>query len=451
MKNYWLVVVDDDIFYLKSIKKILSEEQMRISTVRSGRDLLTFLKKNSPDLILLDVMMPEMNGFETLQKLREYEEEEGLRQIPVIFMTGENDNEKEHRGLELGASDFIRKPINSNILLKRIENIIANNEVIENLTEEASTDYLTGFLNKAVATIRMNELCREGSGILMILDLDNFKLINDIYGHEMGDNVLKCFADIARENSGENDVLCRIGGDEFLAFLSVPPEECAVAAFSERLNELLLSGCKKMIGNDFNVPIGVSVGSVPVPECGGDYRTLFEIADKALYQVKQNGKHGYSFLDPEFCDETDDTDPDEELEHMIMLCEERGESVSAMTVGQDAFIWIYRFIERFIKRHKNAVTIFMFFLSHDNNIEKNYRSEAEEQLSTILQNKIRKGDVLMQGKSNRFFLILPELTQENINKFIERIMKAWKDTPYSRDFRVEYRLKNRNYKDMDES
>ncbi|MBR1735737.1 MAG: response regulator, partial [Firmicutes bacterium] len=195
MKDYWLVVADDDVFCLKNIKQILDEEKIRASIVRSGTALLKFLENNEPDLILLDVMMPEMSGFETLCRIRENEVKENRRQIPVIFMTGENDTESEYKARELGASDFIRKPTERSILLMRIQNTISKNKTIENLTEEAVTDHLTGLYNRAGAESRVAEFCQNGGGMLLILDLDNFKPINDIYGNDAGDRVLKLFAE----------------------------------------------------------------------------------------------------------------------------------------------------------------------------------------------------------------------------------------------------------------
>ena len=102
MKKQWIVVVDDDELSLKIANELLSCDQLKISSVRSGRELLIFLQKNSPDLILLDVVMPEMDGFETYRKLREFEKAEGRRNIPVIFLTGDTDLDAEREGLKLG-------------------------------------------------------------------------------------------------------------------------------------------------------------------------------------------------------------------------------------------------------------------------------------------------------------------------------------------------------------
>ena len=144
--SYWIVIVDDEPFCLTNAKNLLREQNMRVSCLRSGKDLLAFMETHDPDLILLDILMPEMDGFETYHELRFCEDKKGVPQTPVIFLTGEDNHETERRGLKAGASDFIHKPFDKDILIKRINNAIINSKMIENLTEEATLDKLTGFL-----------------------------------------------------------------------------------------------------------------------------------------------------------------------------------------------------------------------------------------------------------------------------------------------------------------
>ena len=183
--DYWIVVVDDEAVSLIEAKCLLDEENMRVSCLRSGRNLLKFIERHTPDLILLDILMPEMDGFETYHALRRYEEQTGRSNIPVIFLTGEEDRETERRGLKAGASDFIHKPFDRDILLSRIKNTIMNHKTIESLEEEVTVDKLTGFLNKASGSEKIEKLCRETRGALLVMDLDNFKLVNDLFGHDM--------------------------------------------------------------------------------------------------------------------------------------------------------------------------------------------------------------------------------------------------------------------------
>ena len=171
--NYWIVVVDDESLSLTHAKSILKEQDMRVSCLRSGRDLLKFMSKNTPDLILLDVQMTEMDGFETYQALRSMEDEAGQAHIPVIFLSGMDDNEAEHRGLMVVASDFIHKPFDKAVLIRRILNAVKNTKVIESLTEEATIDKLTGFLNKTSGTNRVTKLCEDRTGMLAIFDLEH--------------------------------------------------------------------------------------------------------------------------------------------------------------------------------------------------------------------------------------------------------------------------------------
>ena len=191
-----IVVVDDEAVSLANAKSMLSQEDIKVSCLRSGTDFLRFMEKNTPDLVLLDVLMPVMDGFDIYKALRELEDNLSRPHVPVIFLTGDQNNSIERKGLEIGASDFIRKPLNREILLRRIDNTIKNNKTIETLTEEAMIDMLTGVLNKARGTERVSKLCGRKSGALMIMDLDNFKPVNDIFGHDMGDKILKAFADI---------------------------------------------------------------------------------------------------------------------------------------------------------------------------------------------------------------------------------------------------------------
>ena len=297
--GYWIVVVDDETMTLTQVKSILREQDMRVSCLRSGRDLLKFMEKNTPDLILLDIQMPEMDGFEAYQELRRLEEAAGRGPTPIIFLSGVETSEAERLSLEQGASDFIRKPIHKEVLCKRILNAVKHTKDIEILKEEAAMDKLTGFLNKAAGTVRLTKLCAEQTGMLLILDLDNFKMVNDIYGHSMGDKFLVAFADVVRRNIRGQDVVVRVGGDEFIGFFANMRDENALRSLHQRLNGQLLKEAVRLAGDDFDIPLSISIGAALVPEQGRDYETMFPLADSALYKVKQNGKNGSRIYGPE--------------------------------------------------------------------------------------------------------------------------------------------------------
>ncbi len=424
--NYWIVVVDDEVMSLTNAKAILGDQDMRVSCLRSGKDLLKFMETHTPDLILLDILMPGMDGFETYRELRKMEELVGRKRTPVIFLSGAEDSETERRGLKEGASDFIRKPFNKEVLIRRIDNAITNAKTIESLTEEATMDGLTGFLNKSSGTGRISKMCEERTGTLMLFDLDNFKLVNDLHGHDMGDRVLAAFADVVRHNVRGEDVVARIGGDEFMAFFPNMLKTEAVAALTQRLNDQFVGQSEKLMGKALDIPLGVTVGAVMVPENGRDYDTLFAFADGALYTAKQNGKHGYALYskDAEWGMSSEEN-LKRELDRITKIVEERNGGNAPFVLGPEPFSFIYRFAKRFYTRHGGKAAKMLFILSKDGSRDARFLIEESERFCEVLQKTLRKSDFILQNKPNQFFLFLPELTEPNFPKLIKRIMDAW--------------------------
>ena len=178
----WVMVVDDDTANLKMAGHILSRNNMRVTALKSGQALLDYIpEKGFPDLILLDIKMPDMDGFETLERLREYEKKVNAEKTPVIFLTADEDTNTETRGFEMGVSDFVRKPFNPDVLMRRIDNVMSSRSEMKNLKSEASIDKLTGFLNKGASESELTRICANSTGCLMMIDLDSFKPVNDIY------------------------------------------------------------------------------------------------------------------------------------------------------------------------------------------------------------------------------------------------------------------------------
>ena len=436
--GYWVVVVDDEPLSLTNARNLLSANDMKVSCLRSGSDLLKFMGKNEPDLILLDILMPGMDGFETYKALRMLEEKEGKGRIPVIFLTGENNKETERRGLKAGASDFIRKPFDRDVLVKRIKNTIENSRTIESLTEEARLDKLTGFLNKASGIEKVSQLCESATGALTILDLDNFKLVNDLYGHDMGDRILEAFADVFRHNIRENDVVSRIGGDEFMAFFAGVSEAAEVAGLTNRLNDQLSKRAEALMGKDHGIPLGISVGAAFAPGHSKDYQLLFQYADSSLYRVKQNGKHSFQVYDVPKEDADMEKDLNREITRLTQIVEERGDGRGAMLLGQDVFVWEYRFIMRFLDRFEGVVNRVLFEISAE---EKGpLFSEIMAEFGAVLRSSLRRYDIIFQCSQNRFFVVLPQLTEKDGETVVRRIMGAWEKKGYQERVRIEYAM-----------
>ena len=437
--DYWIVVVDDEAFSLTNVRNMLGGENMKVSCLKSGSELLRFVEKNDPDLILLDIMMPQMDGFETYSALRRYEEETGRARIPVIFLTGEHDSEIERRGLKAGASDFIRKPFNKEVLKSRIYNTIENSRTIETLTEEATYDKLTGFLNKASGTLRISGLCEKESGALMVMDLDNFKLVNDLFGHDCGDRVLRSFSEIVRLNIRETDVISRIGGDEFMGFFVGISAEDDIAALTDRLNVQFTEEVSRIVGDSGSLPFGISVGVVMIPEHGRDYNTLFSLADSSLYMVKQNGKHGYCvFSQPNVTNDTCNKDLNDELRRVTQIVEERNDAGGAILLGIESFSIVYRYAMRLIKERSVEYARLLFVLASDDNISDMEFAEASIRFSSILQSELSKSDVITQYGPNRFFAFAAGRNRQEVLEQVESIIKAWNETEYRNSIRIDH-------------
>lgn len=427
----WIVVVDDDISNLKIAGKILSSNNMRVTALNSGQSLIDYVReKGAPDLILLDINMPGMDGFETLRKYRVMEEELSIPKVPVIFLTADEDSASESKGFDMGVSDYIRKPFNPDILIRRVENIVNTHGQMLKFEEQATIDNLTGFLNKAATNERMNELCLRSKGCLCIIDLDSFKLVNDIYGHDTGDQVLEAFAGIIRDNVKGNGTFGRIGGDEFLIFCEGLTDEEELADYTRTINEKMLEEAKRIMGEQMGIPLGASIGAVMVPEMGDEFAELFKLADRTLYLVKNGGKHGYMLYSPEnFIDELD-VPKDMDLKTLSHILEERNVPQSAMWMGKEAFGNIYRYMIRYMDRYQGTAYKLLFTAHITKQLNLAEKTEVLERVRSLLQDSLRNSDIMMQIGENHFFLLLPEINEYNVERVINRINIAWENDEY---------------------
>ena len=423
----WVIVVDDDIINLKTAGYCLSEAGIRVTALQSGKALIEYLRKGEqPDLLLLDILMPETDGFETLKLVRQYEQNKGIKEIPVVFLTADENKETETRGFSLGAIDFIRKPFEPKVFLKRIQNILSYSRLINTLSEEAVLDKLTGLKNKIKVNSELEKACRECQGVLLVLDLDGFKLVNDIYGHEMGDKILVRFAELLKKNFRTNDIVGRIGGDEFVAFLKDVKDVKDVKRIIARLNEQLVESARSILSGDVRIPLGVSAGAVMTEE-ESDYYELFNKADKSLYFVKQNGKHDCEIYHE--CEEIDSAlvgDRRTDLRSLSLILDERNIDDNALWLGNEAFGNVYRYMIRYLGRyHETACKVLISIDPVSDDMPAEEFREITDALGELLRSTLRNSDMMMQSSPGQFFLLLPTVTEDNFESVMSRLKSEW--------------------------
>ncbi|MEG0076665.1 GGDEF domain-containing response regulator [Anaerorhabdus sp.] len=281
MKDIILIIEDVEIN-----RKILIEcltDEYNYLQASNGQEALTILEENYNDIkaILLDIVMPVMDGYEFLdsfKKIKEYQE------IPVIAMTGIESKDVEERIIEAGAIDFLEKPYNSTIIRKRIKNTLELTRAIR----AGRTDGLTGLLNRAAFRheIETYLIDIKKPAALMIIDIDNFKRVNDVYGHFFGDKVLVEFTNIMIDCCYGEHALGRLGGDEFIVLLKDMESKEQAKKIAD---SIIYTFSKSMSQYEGELP-SCSIGISYYPEDGTSRSELYLHADEALYNAKRLGK-----------------------------------------------------------------------------------------------------------------------------------------------------------------
>ena len=421
-----ILMVDDLITNLKFVGEIL-KDKYTLSISESGPKALLFLEKTKPDLILLNVNMPHMNGYETMDAIKNNPD---TMLIPIIFITSDADRQSEIKGLRMGAMDFIRKPFEPEIMLSRIERVLQLEEDRKTLTITARKDALTGLWNRTHMEEELQHYLIQPrtEGFFLLLDIDNFKKVNDNFGHIIGDTVLVKYAEVLNDFFSTNSVVCRFGGDEFAVFLkgTITVEEVStkVTGFIEQVESKL----KKILMD--SPLVATSIGISSVPEDGKDFHSLYSKADKALYFVKQNGKRGYHF----FMDKEGYSYQHNEkgsiaidLQHLKNAIEEKQYSNGAYQVEYDGFKNIYQFITRYTDRTNQNVQFVLFTLFECSNtvIDTEELFHAMKKLEQAIIVSLRRGDVATRYSSSQFVVILMDASEENGFMVVNRIKDTW--------------------------
>jgi diguanylate cyclase (GGDEF)-like protein len=306
-------MVDDDPTTLEFVKKFLERAgYTRWVATTNSREALSLIAREQPDIVLLDLIMPGVNGFEILAGIRG---SETARYTPVIVLTAETNPDAQLRALELGATDFLTKPVNPAELRLRVRNALAFKAYQDRL---ADFDGLTGLVNRSKFTAHLKAALADGgqeerSCALLHMDLDRFKSINETFGHRAGDKLLCAVAERMQivladyEVSGWPPVrsedlktnLARIGGNGFAAIL---PNLHALTKLEKTTSvaRSLLAALAEPFGVEKQaLSVTASIGIAVSPDDGEDADVLMKNAETAMYQAKQRGRHTYEFFSGE--------------------------------------------------------------------------------------------------------------------------------------------------------
>jgi len=292
-QTHTILVVDDSPENLDLIRNIL-EPSYQVKVSISGALALDIAKTQKPDLILLDIVLDEMDGYEICEMLKA---DPSTQHIPVIFLTSKSDETAEIRGFKLGACDYITKPFSPPIMLARIKTHIRLKTKTDLLEKLASLDPLTEIPNRRAFDTALERQWRQGkrTGMplsLALVDIDHFKQFNDHYGHTQGDECLKQVANALIQNTKrQEDLVARFGGEEFVILL---PNTDAVGALfrAEQYREAIeqLNIAHAVSSPRVIVTISIGVAAI-LPSSEFEPARLIQAADDALYHAKRQGKN----------------------------------------------------------------------------------------------------------------------------------------------------------------
>lgn len=428
-----VLIVDDSNMYCIIAKNTL-ESSYKVSLAHSGQEVLTFLEKEIPDLILMDIEMPGMNGKEVLRRMKLHKE---WSKIPVIFLSAISEQETEVECLELGADDFIAKPFKPLIMTSRVSKIlelyelrkdlehqlIKRTQQMEMATLKSLTDALTGLHNRDYLEKRLSELLEAGhTGALFMIDLDNFKEINDTYGHIVGDKTLQIFAEVLRDFSREDDIICRLAGDEFVTFY---PELTSREIAAKKAADIIHLFSEKMSLLGYAGIVSVSIG-IMMTKGGEDFVSLYNNADKSLYFVKNNGKNAYHFFgEQKIVSEDSSTVVDLEVVQNMM---DHGmvQTNGAFSVAYDEFQKIYDFVMRYVTRKKQQLQIVLFTLNMGNEYQTGLAMEdAMEILEETVVASLRAMDAGTKYSNKQYIVLLLDTDMENGKRVAERVIRKF--------------------------
>jgi diguanylate cyclase (GGDEF)-like protein len=292
-----VVLADDDPSIRLMVRHVLESEDFDIIEASDGLEAIKAVEKYHPALILLDAVMPGIDGFTTCQQIKE----KGHTDIPVMMITGLDDDASVERAYEVGAIDFITKPIKWAVLKHRVKSVVAKVIAERKVELLAYQDTLTGLPNRLLFADRLEQAVirserSKTSMALMLIDIDDFKLVNDSFGHDAGDKLIKAVGHLIAKSLRRADTIARLGGDEFAVIIEGIDSADDAISIADNLTTILEHNVRL---DDQETYTSASIGISVYPDDGRDARTLLKNADTAMFRAKENGRHCFQFYKPE--------------------------------------------------------------------------------------------------------------------------------------------------------
>jgi len=290
-----IMIVDDTPINIHALAKVLDSDY-EIKVAKDGMSALKIASKEKLDLILLDIMMPVIDGYEVCQKLKA---DDLLKEIPVIFITAKDEDESETYGLKLGAVDYITKPFNPDIVKLRVKNHIKLKRQQDFLSKLSFIDGLTGIPNRRALNEHLEREWKrairlDSSMSFLLIDIDHFKKYNDNYGHIAGDDCLKTVAiELLNVHKRPCDLFARYGGEEFASVLADTDLDGAMHVGSKIMaciSDLNIAHAYSPVSDHVTLSIGISSFN-PKHQHGASSNILIQEADSLLYHAKKNGRN----------------------------------------------------------------------------------------------------------------------------------------------------------------